>query len=330
MTTAITQDARSFRNALGCFATGVTIVTTRDKEGRDVGLTANSFNSVSLDPPMVLWSLAKTSNALDAFMNGDHFAVHILSRSQQDLSNRFAQKGIDKFAGLEVGRGGGDVPLLEGCSACFECKTLYRYEGGDHMIFVGEVINFQHADQLPLVYHSGAYKYVVHHAGSRKPAEETCSDNDGSFDKNFLGYLLGAAYQKIFSGIRGELATQDLSEEDYLTLSIVGIADSRSRKEVDSLLQLTGRCLTDEIINKLIDRQLLVVTDSEGEARLELSSTGRSLQIRLLAVAKAGEANMEEALDEGEAMLLKSLLRRVLHGSEDKARLFWGEKIGPN
>src|SRR6267154_5224513 len=101
-----------FRNALGAFATGVTIVTTRDHGGRDVGLTANSFNSVSLNPPMVLWSLAKSARSRSAFEAAQHWAVHILAADQEELANRFATRGTDKFAGLTTDDGRGQVPLL--------------------------------------------------------------------------------------------------------------------------------------------------------------------------------------------------------------------------
>ncbi|HEX4597310.1 MAG TPA: flavin reductase family protein, partial [Burkholderiaceae bacterium] len=145
-------DARGFRNALGTFTTGVTIVTTRDAVGHDVGLTVNSFNSVSLDPPLVLWSLARSSGSLAAFVGAEYFAVHILGARQEALSNRFAQRGADKFGDLVLARGRGGVPLLDGCAARLECRTAYRYEGGDHEIFVGEVLSFEHFDQSPLVF----------------------------------------------------------------------------------------------------------------------------------------------------------------------------------
>ena len=142
MTNTTTIDSKQFRNALGSFTTGVTVVTTRGVEGEDVGLTANSFNSVSLDPPMVLWSLARKSSTAAAFMAAEHFAVHILASDQEHVSNQFAKRGIDRFAGLAVERGHGDVPLLAGCSARFECRTSYRHDGGDHVILVGEVVAF--------------------------------------------------------------------------------------------------------------------------------------------------------------------------------------------
>ncbi len=322
MTSPTAFDSSSFRSALGAFATGVTIVTTCDAESRDIGLTANSFNSVSLDPPMVLWSLAKTSKALDAFMQGDSFAVHILSAGQQELSGKFARSGTDKFAGLNVGRGRGGVPLLDGCTARFECKTTFRYEGGDHVIFVGEVLTFDNNGLPPLVFHSGAYKLVMEKQAARKDEE-----NDGSFSKNFLGYLLGSAYQKIFTVIRAELVHLGLSEDDYLILSILGIGDNRSISEMDSLLQLSGRSVTEETVNNLTMRGLLqFAPDVEDDVRIQLTDTGRQLQIRLMAVAKAGEADLEGELDDNEVALLKNLLKRLVRGCDATARLLWRDE----
>jgi 3-hydroxy-9,10-secoandrosta-1,3,5(10)-triene-9,17-dione monooxygenase reductase component len=114
-----TADQNQFRNALGRFATGVTVVTKFDSVGAPVGVTANSFNSVSLDPPMILWSLAKTSESLPAFADAPHFAAHILSADQESLSNRFAAKGADKFVGISLDPA--EVPLLKGCAARFLC-----------------------------------------------------------------------------------------------------------------------------------------------------------------------------------------------------------------
>src|SRR5262249_1277731 len=140
-----TMESRALRTALGAFATGVTIVTTRGVDGSDVGLTANSFSSVSLDPPMVLWSLAKTSGNIEALRNAGYFAVHVLAADQDGLSARFATRGIDKFAGISCERGSEAIPLLDGCTARFECRTAFQYEGGDHVIFVGEVQNLTHS-----------------------------------------------------------------------------------------------------------------------------------------------------------------------------------------
>src|SRR5438874_864278 len=130
--TSATIDTRQFRSALGSFTTGVTIVTTRDRSGQDIGLTVNSFSSVSLEPPLVLWSLAKSAASHPAFLEAKYFAVHILAADQEQTSNRFSQRGADKFLGLQCARGHGGIPLLEGCAARFECASAFRHEGGDH------------------------------------------------------------------------------------------------------------------------------------------------------------------------------------------------------
>jgi flavin reductase (DIM6/NTAB) family NADH-FMN oxidoreductase RutF len=150
-------DPRQFRDALGHFATGVTVVTTRDTEGQAVGVTVNSFSSLSLDPPLILWSLAKKSYSLAAFETHPTFAVHVLASDQQELSNRFARAGTDKFAGIEPKEGFGGSPLLPGCAAVFECSTEFRYDGGDHVILVGRVQRFSTAERPPLLFYRGRY-----------------------------------------------------------------------------------------------------------------------------------------------------------------------------
>lgn len=150
-------DPRQFRDALGAFATGVTIITTRDAAGQPIGVTANSYNSVSLDPPLILWSLARTSRSFDAFMQAESFAVHVLCEAQEDLAMRFASRGEDKFAGLAVDNEHGGAPLLPGCSTRLECTTHARHDGGDHVIFVGEVKRFDSIRQEPLLFHHGRF-----------------------------------------------------------------------------------------------------------------------------------------------------------------------------
>src|SRR3954447_19209893 len=147
---------QEFRAALGMFATGVTIVTARTPDGQVLGLTANSFNSVSLDPPLVLWSLATAAASLEAFRAGSHYAINILSAEQKTLAERFALKGADRWTGVEFTRGTGDAPLITGAVATFECFNRSRYEEGDHVIFVGEVERCTwRPGATPLLFHGG-------------------------------------------------------------------------------------------------------------------------------------------------------------------------------
>ena len=147
-----------FRSALGMFATGVTIVTARTAEGRLIGLTANSFNSVSLDPPLVLWSLGLESPSLAIFESCSHYAVNVLAADQIEFSQRFSQSLSDRFAGIEWQAGAGDAPILPGCCAWFECRNEMRYPGGDHLILVGHVESFRRQEKSPLIFHGGRYR----------------------------------------------------------------------------------------------------------------------------------------------------------------------------
>ena len=153
---ALTHD--TFKAALGRFATGVTIVTTLDAAGQPVGLTANSFNSVSLAPPLVLWSLSGQSASMPAFAACTHYAIHVLGAHQRDLAQRFATKGVDRWADTAYSTGPAGVPVLDGAIATLVCTNRSRYPEGDHTIFVGEVQHCSHQPQLrPLLYHGGRF-----------------------------------------------------------------------------------------------------------------------------------------------------------------------------
>lgn len=158
------MDTKQFRNALGSFATGVTIITTRDEQGGAIGVTANSFNSLSLDPPLVLWSIGVKAFSYPAFAKAKHFAVHVLAADQQALSDRFARPSTEKFDGVAFEHGLGEVPLFLGCAAVFECSTERCVEGGDHVIMIGRVERFTvNETALPLMFYRG--RYVIPEAG---------------------------------------------------------------------------------------------------------------------------------------------------------------------
>ena len=150
-------DPGEYRRALGCFATGVAVVTALDKNGVRVGITINSFNSVSLRPPLVLWSVAAESQNADVFVEAEHFAVNVLAMHQRDICERFAASGKNKFDDLDCGEGIAGVPILPTYSAVFECQTEHRYEGGDHTILVGRVLKFEDRKTDPLIFYRGHY-----------------------------------------------------------------------------------------------------------------------------------------------------------------------------
>lgn len=149
--------ARRFRDALSQFATGVTIITTRLKDGSFLGLTASSFNSVSLDPPLVLWSLSQAANSLPIFTGNSHYVINVLSIEQAALAEKFTRPSKARFKGVEFTLSPTGLPILSGVAAWFECHNRSRYPEGDHVIFVGEVECCDVQPQEPLVFHGGRF-----------------------------------------------------------------------------------------------------------------------------------------------------------------------------
>ena len=154
------MDSRLFRNALGRFTTGVTIVTCLDTAGEPVGLTANSFNALSLDPPLVLWSLRVVSPSMGAFEAAPRFAINVLAESQVELSRRFATRSENRFADLPWAAGEHGSPVLAGCAAVFECETLSHQIAGDHRLFIGRVLACSESPLPPLLFQAGHYRLL--------------------------------------------------------------------------------------------------------------------------------------------------------------------------
>lgn len=150
-------DPRDFRNALGTYATGVTIITAAAPHGKPYGLTCNSFASVSLNPPLVLWSLVVYSSSLTIFQNASHFTVNVLGASQQALANKFAKSSDEKFTGVDWTPGLGNAPVLAESVANFQCRSVNRYYGGDHVIFLGAVEAYTYNAKEPLLFARGAF-----------------------------------------------------------------------------------------------------------------------------------------------------------------------------
>jgi flavin reductase (DIM6/NTAB) family NADH-FMN oxidoreductase RutF len=148
---------RELRRALGQFATGVTVIATRSTGGSLVGVTANSFSALSLEPPLVVWSLRLNSSSLEAFVGSGRFVVSVLSESQVALSRNFAAQSTDKFNGIPCALNEHEMPLLHGACAWFECKTVSTQTAGDHCLFIAEVERFSSSEGAPLVFHSGHY-----------------------------------------------------------------------------------------------------------------------------------------------------------------------------
>jgi len=322
-------DSQLFRQALGSFTTGVTIVTTADATGRSVGITANSFNSVSLTPPMVLWSLSRASSSLATFMRAKHFAVHILAADQDALASTFAQRGIDRFADLNFERGPDGIPLLDGCAARFECRTAFQYEGGDHMIFVGEVLNFEHWDREPLVFKRGRFALAVGKTTSSPGDSLLQPAPRDAFEQDFLVYLLGRAYYQLYARIKPELTRRQLGDSEYLALSLLGARDDLALSELDGMIAYTGTRVTEQVAQRLQALGLVTIdANSQPANRLHLTDTGKRTVVELLAIAQAASVDGEESLDPSESRVLRQLLAKVIEATDTGAPHPWQSDPG--
>jgi 3-hydroxy-9,10-secoandrosta-1,3,5(10)-triene-9,17-dione monooxygenase reductase component len=296
-------DPKQVRNALGAFATGVTIITTSDG-GKDVGLTANSFNSVSLNPPMVLWSLGRSSFSLPVFERATHFAVHVLAEDQEDLSTRFATRSGDKFQGLPVTRGEAHLPLLSDCTARFQCKKVFAYEGGDHVIFVGEVTAFDHEPKRPLLFHGGRYAVTK----PLRPAMESLGEGEDS-----LSWLITRASVALRRASLQHAEALGLSQPERYLLTLPLDSAKRGIDEVNDILSYTGLQVTGEIVDGLRQRGLVAVADASGG--LSLTPAGRECAVAIIAITSARSAEAEIQLG-AEAVVLKELLKRLIANSD--------------
>ena len=313
-------DPKDFRQALGMFATGVTIVSAKAEDGTLVGVTANSFNSVSLEPPMVLWSLAKKARSLPVFSTTSHWNVHILSNEQEELSNRFAKAGEYKFAGLALDPSSNSAPLLQGCSARFQCRTAFQYEGGDHTIFVGEVTHYDSSNRPPLLYVTGGYALAARKAGP--VAAESASNIEGaSFSENLLGYLFGRAHFQFVHGLRGTLAHRQLSDTDFFILSLLSVKQPLMPEEIVAHIAYTGVDFSAQTHQSLVQRGLL--NDQTPQGGFRLSVKGSDAILHVLAAAKSFEADLVSRMGELESAALRNLLKQAILATDPGLPKLW-------
>ena len=307
------HSARDFRGALGQFATGVTVITTIDNDDQPVGVTASSFNSVSLDPPLVLWSLAKTARSMLAFERSGFFCVHVLGASQEALSARFATPGSDKFADQEWSSGHGGVPLLPNCAARFQCKTTHKYEGGDHVIFVGEVLDFEKSEEPPLVFHGGQYALAKSKSSGEKPGAAV-DVTHGTFTENFFLYLIARAHYQASSALRDEWARGNIDEEQYLTLTMLGLGGPLSLQALQVRLEHTGRMPDHATIERMIKSGY--VTETPDGMRFAITVKGRELYLSLLAKSKSIEEQLLADFSDAEVSDVRNFLQRFIKHSD--------------
>ena len=312
----VTTDQKELRNALGQFATGVTVVTTSDEEKMPVGVTASSFNSVSLDPPLVLWSLSKTAKSMPAFENSGGFNVHILAAHQTDISNRFASSQDDKFDGIDFSTCDMGFPLLNEYAALFRCKTHYQYEGGDHIIFVGEVVEYQ-TNPLPvLIFHGGKYADARPKL-NKEDADEVVDLHSGKFTENYLLYLISRAHFQTSLPVRQAYIEQGLSDQEFFCLSLLSMNGGLSPEDISDRLAHTGHAPDNEIFERLA-RKELINHESYDTGNISLTETGQGVFIELLAQSKALEEQLTKHFSEDEIDTVVRFMKKIVDitGSE--------------
>ena len=230
---------------------------------------------------MVLWSLDKRAYSRTVFEASTHFAVHVLTLEQRELARRFAARGADKFQGLSCKTGLGAVPLLSECATCFECETRHRYDGGDHVIFVGEVKRFAHAASAPLVFHGGAFA-EARQLIIGQTADAGIDAATGRFGPDFLCYLLARAHFQTYRPLAGEFQRVGMSEAEYFVLSLLCIRDGLNLGSLQQLLTHTGHEPKTEDISRMVAKQWLQVESDSGA--IHITQSGRESYVVVLAL----------------------------------------------
>jgi len=301
-------DIRDFRRALSQFPTGVTVITTKDGEGNPVGVTASSFNSVSMDPPLVLWSIDKGAHSLEVFEKAEHFAVNVLTRDQVTTSNGFASRGEDKFKDVDYSEGVGGSLLLKEYGAQFECKTWAVYEGGDHLILVGEVVDYRYNDaSSPLIFARGSYAVSSPHPAAAKPDNSSTTNELGS---DYLLYLLRATYNRLSADLYAKILEQaEVNPEEWRVLAMLLENGPLQASELSVVVMQPEADLI-QTAEWMQDRGFVMFQDDE---KLSLTEDGKALAEKLLNIAKDHEAKALQALSEDQAGQLKSALKTAMN-----------------
>jgi 3-hydroxy-9,10-secoandrosta-1,3,5(10)-triene-9,17-dione monooxygenase reductase component len=278
-----------------------------------VGVTANSFNSVSLNPPMILWSLARSARSLAAFQAADHWVVHILAADQEALSNRFAKSGEDKFLGLATETGVGAAPLLKDCACRLQCKTAFVNEAGDHVIFVGEVVAFDRRDVPSLVFQAGKYGLATRKTDPSLLSGKEPRESDISYGEDFLGYLLWRANLHFRKRVIALLTAQGLDVDSFMILAVLMHRNGRSLARLASSMLLQfgpqGIC---ERVAALIGQGLVTAEGQDPASTVWLTDAGRAVALRIHAALQSIEADLLGRLDPAESLAIKHLLRSFI------------------
>ena len=297
-------DQRELRQAFGKYTTGVTIVTA-DVNGKKVGMTANSFSSLSLDPPLVMWSVRRSSTNFDDFLAASYFAVNVLSESQIEISQRFAKSSPDKYAGVTHATGVGGSPVFEDAAAIFECRTEAFHDGGDHVIMVGRVMKVVRTDQSPLAFADGRYSALMEHPAMRASTSEQ-QPNGWTQDtmRQFVSVLLLRAYNRMSEELAELRDKEDLSTNESRVLNVAATYPAQTLAQSMPLLYLSDLAAEDAL-QRLVAKGFLKL---DGDRRVVVTEAGREKAQRVM----AGMAQLDARVLQNVPAEQADWLRRIL------------------
>ncbi|MGN6145450.1 MAG: flavin reductase [Mesorhizobium sp.] len=294
-------DLSSFRQALGQFATGVTVVAA-DGETGPFAVTANSFQSVSLEPPLILWSLRRQSSKIASFLQADHFAVNVLAAGQTELAGHFARSGGDKFAACEWSRGLHGVPLLAGVAAHFECAKVAEHDGGDHVVFIGKVERYACFDRSGLIFAQGRYALAISHPG--RPSDLQI---DGHPRDDFFLPLLARAYAYLAGAFSEHHSAEGVTTAESRVLAFLATGSGASAEAIAARTFL-GENTVQDALAKLIAGGHVA---PRPPGALVITESGLALLGRITARARAFEAEKLADLPPEDVAATRRVLREL-------------------
>lgn len=301
-------DPKAFRRALGNFATGVTIITTRAADGTNIGVTASSFNSLSMDPPLVLWSSMKETPSCKIFESATHFAVNILASDQMDMSNHFARQQEDKFVGINWEPGIGGSPIFPNCAGRFQCESYDKLDGGDHWIFVGRVVAFDDFGRAPLCFHQGSYSMVFSHPETyRKSDTETSTGADDGRMNNHAFFLMLRAVRAYQESYRPKLETLEVNLIESRILLVLNDIPGLGAEELSVHVHSLSTEAKDALLN--LNERGMVTANGDGYSLTEL---GHSKTEQCWGIAEAHAQEMFKNFSGKEIDTFTSVLRKLI------------------
>ena len=316
-------DPAHFKSCLSRFATGVTVISTRDGDGRPVGLTANSFNSLSLDPPLILWSLADKASTVEVFKGRRYFSVSVLAVDQVDTASRFASKLPDRFAGVGFHEGLEGIPLLDGALAWFECERLTQLHHGDHWLFIGEVKRCAMDEGSPLVFRHGEFAVSDPMARQRADAAAGSLEPGGEpFYEEYLPYLLARAGHQIGAGFDHHLRRHGLSLLSWRVLAALAVRENWTVGELADVC-LAKQPTISKMLDRLENQGFVTRRPDPADARrvqVTLTAPGRTRIAPVLTDASAFNMSVLASYSPESLTAMKSLLKDLIARFPGQAR----------